>query len=127
MAEPSSTTDSPPAVGQTAALAAVSPAALRIVLFGLPAAGKSSLLGALAQAAQTQEHLLNGRLIDQSGGHLTELQHRLYEERSRPTAEEVVPFAVELDPFVHDGQAQPKVEAVIIDCDGRVANDLLAR
>ena len=33
-------------------VAAVDP--LRIVLFGLPAAGKTSLLGALAQAAQAQ-------------------------------------------------------------------------
>jgi hypothetical protein len=123
MAEPStSTTPSPPG-----AAIPVGPDALRIVLFGLPAAGKSSLLGALAQAAQMQEHALNGRLIDRSGGHLAELQHRLYEERSRPTAEEVAPYAVEFDPFIHDGQTQPKVEAVIIDCDGRVANDLLAR
>ena len=31
--------------------------ALRLVVFGMPAAGKSSLLGALAQAAKTQEQL----------------------------------------------------------------------
>lgn len=129
MPEPGAPSPPLPAVGQTAALAAVSATALRIVLFGLPAAGKSSLLGALAQAAQTQEHLLSGRLVPRSDG-LAELQKRLYVEHPRPTAEEVAPYPVEFEPFAHDGQApagRAKVEAVLIDCDGRVANDLLAR
>ncbi len=102
---------------------------LSIVLFGLPAAGKSSLLGALAQAAQAQEHLLNGRLIDISHG-LDELRRRLYEENSRRTAEEVVPYPVDFEPFGSDGgkaDASRHVGAVFIDCDGRVANDLLVR
>lgn len=102
---------------------------LSIVLFGLPAAGKSSLLGALAQAAQAQEHLLNGRLIDVSHG-LDELRRRLYEESSRRTAEEVVPYPVDFEPFGAEGgksNAPQHVGAVFIDCDGRVANDLLVR
>ena len=101
---------------------------LSIVLFGLPAAGKSSLLGALAQAAQAQEHLLNGRLIDVSHG-LDELRRRLYEESGRRTAEEVVPYPVDFEPFNADGKtsASQHVGAVVIDCDGRVANDLLVR
>src|SRR5579885_1372517 len=76
---------------------------LSIVLFGLPGAGKSSLLGALAQAAQAQEHLLNGRLIDVSHG-LDELRRRLYEESARRTAEEVVPYPVDFEPFNADGR-----------------------
>jgi hypothetical protein len=101
--------------------------ALRIVLFGMPAAGKSSLLGALAQAAQTQEHLLNGRLADPTHG-LGELQHRLYEEEPRRTVEEVVPYAVDFEPFSQNGPAfSQHLGAVLIDCDGRVANDLLVR
>lgn len=127
MAEPNPTTPPLPPVGQTAALAVVRPTDLRLVLFGLPAAGKSSLLGALGQAAQTQEHLLHGRLVPRSDG-LAALQTRLYAENPRPTAEEVAPYPVEFDPFGSDGQAGgAKVEAVLIDCDGRVANDLLAR
>jgi hypothetical protein len=102
---------------------------LSIVLFGLPAAGKSSLLGALAQAAQAQEHLLNGRLIDVSHG-LDELRRRLYDEEARRTAEEVVPYPVDFEPF-RTGNSNTKtpqhVGAVFIDCDGRVANDLLVR
>jgi GTPase SAR1 family protein len=101
---------------------------LRIVLFGMPAAGKSSLLGALNQAAQTQEHLLNGRLTDLTQG-LGELQLRLYEGVDKRTVEEVVPYPVEFLPFAGDSQEEngKPWEAVVIDCDGRVANDLLIR
>jgi hypothetical protein len=105
-----------------------SSAALRIVLFGMPDAGKSSLLGALAQAAQTQEQVLNGRLVDRSQG-LLELQRRLYEDRPKETLQEVVPYAVALEPLTTaGGQLAPDPrDAVLVDCDGRVANDLLSR
>lgn len=105
-----------------------SPEAVRIVLFGMPAAGKSSLLGALGQAAQAQEHLLDGRLSDPTHG-IDELRQRLYDESPRRTADEVVPYLIDYEPFPHDGKAAPgkHVPAVLIDCDGRVANDLLVR
>jgi hypothetical protein len=123
--EPNTTATAPAA--EPTPTPSVGPGALRIVLFGMPAAGKSSLLGAVAQAAQTQEHLLNGRLIDRSHG-LAELQKRLYEERSRPTAEEVVPYPIEFEPFSEGDKAgTSKLEGLLIDCDGRVANDLLGR
>jgi hypothetical protein len=120
MADPSPST-AVPATGH--------PDDLSIVLFGMPAAGKSSLLGALAQAAQAQEHLLNGRLTDLSHG-LDELRRRVYEESPRRTAEEVVPYPVDFAPFHQDNRptdAEEHVGAVVIDCDGRVANDLLVR
>ena len=101
---------------------------LRIVLFGMPDAGKSSLLGALAQAARMQEHILNGQLIDKSQ-RLLELQRRLYEDRPRETLEEVAPYDVLLQPYGGKGGAAlpPAVPATLVDCDGRVANELLAR
>lgn len=102
----------------------VSRSALRIVLFGMPDAGKSSLLGALSQAARLQEHLLNGHLSDLGGG-LADLQRRLYEGTPRQTLEEILPF-----PVVYESFSQipgTRVEAVVIDCDGRVANDLVKR
>lgn len=104
----------------------VSPTALRFVLFGMPDAGKSSLLGALLQAAQSQEHVLHGRLTDQSGG-LAELQQRVYEDRPRQTPEEIILYPVSYEPFAGPGQTAARLDALLIDCDGRVANELLAR
>jgi hypothetical protein len=93
----------------------------------MPDAGKSSLLGALAQAAQTQEHLLNGHLTDSAKG-LAELQRRLYDAQPRETLEEVVPYPVLFEPFVpYERGVDARTEAVLVDCDGRAANDLLAR
>jgi hypothetical protein len=97
-------------------------APLRLVLFGLPNAGKSSLLGALGQAAEAQEHLLQGRLEDPMLG-LADQRRRLYDEAPRRTAEEVVPYPLVFHAL---GGAAP-VHAVFIDCDGRVANDLIVR
>ncbi|HMC88204.1 MAG TPA: hypothetical protein VKI17_01590, partial [Gemmataceae bacterium] len=97
---------------------------LRLVVFGMPAAGKSSLLGALAQAAKTQEQALNGHLIDHSGG-LAELQRRVYEGQPRETLEELVAYPVALESGKDAGQS--RIEAVLIDCDGRVAQDLVTR
>src|SRR5260370_35239572 len=99
--------------------AAVNPNAVHIVLFGMPAAGKSSLLGALAQAAQAQEHLLNGRLNDLTHG-LDELRQRLYDESPRRTAEEVVPYPVDYEPFNRDSRSvKEHLPAVVSDCAGR--------
>jgi hypothetical protein len=102
---------------------------LQIVLFGLPGAGKSSLLGALGEAARTQEGLLGGRLTDRSGG-LTALADRLYAGQDERTAEEVVPYPVRYEPSPADGGSAAggsadAVDAVVMDCDGRVATDLL--
>ena len=102
---------------------AIPRSAVRIVLFGMPDAGKSSLLGALAQAARLQEHVLNGHLSDVGQG-LAELRQRLYEGTPRQTAEEVMPFPVAYESFAPS--ANGRLQAVLIDCDGRIANDLLS-
>jgi len=97
------------------------PSAVRIVLFGMPDAGKSSLLGALSQAAHTQGRALHGHLTDMSHG-LGELRNRLYDDRQRETQEEIVPYPVRFAPSGHPG-----FPAVLYDCDGRAANDFLTR
>lgn len=96
-------------------------APLRIVLFGMPDAGKSSLLGALVQAAQIQDRVLQGRLVDASLG-LAELQLRLYEDRQKETRDEIVAYPIIYEPY----SGSPRIDAVIYDCDGRVANELLS-
>jgi GTPase SAR1 family protein len=96
--------------------------ALCVVVFGMPAAGKSSLLGALAQAAQTQADVLSFNLVDPAGG-LAELRKRLYEERPRETLEEVAPYDVTISS--RSNEAIAPIVAELIDCNGRVANDLL--
>ena len=58
----------------------IAPDPLRLVLFGLPGAGKSSLLGALAQAAESQPHLLDGRIADPSPN-LADLRRSVYRPR----------------------------------------------
>jgi hypothetical protein len=108
--------------------AAFAGSALRVVLFGLPDAGKSSLLGALAQVAQAQEHALGGRLTDASH-RLAELQERVYDGSLQKTVDEVVPYRVFFEPLpTHEHHThESRTEAVLVDCDGRVAEELLAR
>jgi GTPase SAR1 family protein len=119
-----------PTTASPAAAAPPSADELRLVLFGMPAAGKSSLLGALARAAESQEHVLGGKLVDPTHG-LDELEKQVYESNTRPTADEVVPYVVHFDPAGGNGKARPGIprslDAVLMDCDGRVANDLLVR
>src|SRR5437660_1212883 len=97
--------------------------ALRLVLFGLPNAGKTSLLGALAQAAQAQEAVLNGRLTD-PGEKLAAVRQRLYEGQAQATAEEVQPFPVAFDSQV---AGQGHIDALLVDSNGQAAQDLVQR
>src|SRR4051794_18451369 len=95
----SSTTQ--PAPTATAPAAAPDPEDLRLVLFGMPEAGKTSLLGALGLAAKEQEHLLGGKLIDESGG-LAALAHQVYDLQVQRTASEIVPYPVRYEPVGPD-------------------------
>ena len=101
-------------------------AALRVVLFGMPDAGKSSLLGALAQSAQSQDRGLHGRLLDLTHG-LAELWRRVYENRPRETLDEIVPYPVYFERFISDPNGQQRIPLMLYDCDGRVANEILSQ
>src|SRR6516165_1486952 len=87
----------------SAAQLSTSSGAPRILLFGMPHAGKTSLLGALGRAAEIQEQLLNGRLTGFSS-ELPELAKRLYTEGLQPATEEIVSYSVRFDPLHTAGQ-----------------------
>src|SRR5882724_374373 len=93
-------------------------AGLNVVLFGMAASGKSSLLGALAQAAQGQQPLLGGRLEEVPMG-LQKLRQDVYENKTRETHDEIMPYAVT---FQGPAGSMP---VTLFDCDGRIAQDYL--
>jgi len=64
---------------------------------------------------------LHGHLTDLSHG-LGELRNRVYDERLSETLEEIVPYPVRFAP-----SGRPARSAVLYDCDGRAANDLLTQ
>lgn len=98
---------------------------VRLVLFGAPSAGKSSLLGALAQAAQGQEQVLKGKLSDRSQK-LAHLHQAHSHNRVQPTTEEVVSYPVALEPEAATSRdRQGTSEAVLIDCSGKSAQEIL--
>jgi energy-coupling factor transporter ATP-binding protein EcfA2 len=117
----------PQATAAVPAAATIGASALHIVLFGMSGAGKSSLLGALAQAVQTHEQALNYRLVGPSP-ELTELQSRVYQNRPEPTVEETVSYPLVLEPFRSEGAPEdPPEEIVLVDSGGKAADGLLAR
>ena len=93
---------------------------LRLVLFGLPGAGKSSLLGALAQAAESQSQLLDGRIADPSPN-LADLRRSVYQHGSPDPGHEIVSYSFDYEPA---GKSTP-FGAVVLDCDGRAADELI--
>jgi GTPase SAR1 family protein len=93
---------------------------LRIVLFGLPGAGKTALVAALGQVQREFSSVLQGELTDESGG--LALQRRLYYDEIPRQNEETRTYPVRFTPH---GQRARGVEAVLIDSDGRVAGEML--
>src|SRR4051794_38288462 len=85
---------------------------LRIVLFGVPRAGKTSLLAALSQVQEGLE--------DPTGG-LTRQRQLCYDELPRPTETETVSYPVRFP------SPQGPIDAVLIDCDGRNALEMLKK
>jgi hypothetical protein len=116
---PAATLDAGPPQGRPAG--PVGP--LRIVLFGLPDAGKSTLLAALAQVQHAQPSLLQGELSDDSGG-LARQRQLFYDELPRPTEQETVGYPVHFRP---PGRRATPYEALLVDSDGRVVEHMLGQ
>jgi GTPase SAR1 family protein len=90
----------------------------RLLLFGPPGAGKTALLGALAQAAATQPAVLKGQLADANGA-WDRLQKSAYGGGAGPENAEV---DLHLDPTEKD--AAP-ADAIVLDCSGAQAQEML--
>src|SRR5262249_40417606 len=108
------------AAGAAAGLAGGAAGPLRIVLFGLPEAGKSALLAALGQVQQSHPSLLQGELSDESGG-LARQRALFYDAQGRPADAETAAYHVRFRPAAARGAS----EAVLIDSDGRVVQEML--
>lgn len=127
----------PPAPAPERSQAPVSADALRLVLFGLPGAGKSSLLGALAETALAvpsadgtpappasparKEPPVNGLFTAVSEG-MQQLRQTLHQGNPPKTQDEVVAHAITF-------QAGPEEEpqpVQLVDCNGEVVEKLLA-
>ena len=99
------------------------PASPRILLFGHPGSGKSSLLGALQRAGETQGEALGAEVIDPSG-RLPRLRDHVYNAAPfEHTHTELVTYELRLRPW--SVGEQPASLVVIHDCDGNAANALL--
>src|SRR5947209_15650607 len=93
---------------------------LRLVFFGPPGAGKTALLYVLGTA---QEQQLQGRLTDVSQG-LSGLKSAI----GRPSADAVISsFPVTYQPLPGSGGVPSSASAILIDCPGKAAAELLAR
>lgn len=99
------------------------PGSPRVLLFGHPGSGKSSLLGALQRAGETQGETLGAEVIDPSG-RLPRIRDHLYHDAPfECTNTELVTYEVRLRPWRVG--AKPAESIVIHDCDGAAALALL--
>lgn len=94
---------------------------LRILMFGTTGSGKTSLLGALWQAAQSQEAVLGGKISNPTGG-LEKLHEHVYSQQPYETDEDMTGYPVSLEPTKGD-----TIDAVLIDTDGRIAEEHLSQ
>ena len=96
----------------------------RLLLFGSPGAGKSSLLGALAQASEKGTPALKGQLVEKSTA-LAQVQKSTYDGKPAPT-QAMEEYNIRLAPV--DGEANGMTgvaEATLLDCSGQEALELL--
>jgi len=85
----------------------------RLLLFGSTGAGKSSLLGALAQAAQTQKTQLKGQLVAKTGD-LDKIHKTTYDSAPDPTGQ-LDSYDIHIEP---SDKADSTAKATLLDCNG---------
>ncbi len=93
----------------------------RLLLFGTPGSGKTSLLGALAQSASVQSPGLKGELIAEKGD-LDDLKFNTY-DRVPSATETLESYDLRLEPA--DPKSDPLARATVVDCGGGEALEML--
>ena len=93
---------------------------LRLLVFGLPGSGKSSLLGALVQASRLQAAVLKGQIADDTG-RLAKLRRRTYTGTFAPTTAAAAIFLH----FVPKGRETSPIAITLVNTDGRLAQQYL--
>lgn len=111
-------------VAAPAETGAASALPLRVVVLGMPGAGKSSLIGALSQVAATQEDRRHGHPTN-DGHAVAELRCRSCPDSPPESLDEIVPCDSKLEACSKLGVS--RLQAVFVDCDGRAANAVLSR
>ena len=97
----------------------------RVVLFGRSGAGKSSLLGALVEAARTQGEQLGAEIVDPEGT-LEPIRTQVYTSSPSPTDSDVIAHEVRLRPW-HTGAKAPTESGpvLLLDSAGPAVEGLL--
>ena len=96
-------------------------APLRLLLFGLPGSGKTSLLGSLAQASASQEAVLKGKVADDTGK-LDLLRKGAYSGSLPSDDAEAAAYAVSFQPQ----GGEPALTTTLLDGSGALAQQYLA-
>lgn len=98
----------------------------RVLLFGHRGSGKSSLLGALLRASDTQPDTLEAEIVDPQHS-LDAIRDSIYSGSAfQPLRTEVIRHVIEVHPLADEGEPPPPpYQVVLLDCDGSAAGSLL--
>jgi hypothetical protein len=97
----------------------------QVLLFGHPGSGKSSLLGALLQASDTQPTVLGDEVVDPSRRLQLIRDHVYTGAHFQNTRTELVAYRIELHTPEFAVPPHPPRPVVLLDCDGGAASNLL--
>jgi hypothetical protein len=97
------------------------PRALQILILGEPGSGKTSLLGALAEASATQAEILGGRLTETNPS-LEDLRCRIYEGEIPSTEQDLVNYPLQ---FSSPG-GNERFDVVLTDTGHKAALDIFS-